>query len=1152
MLEGLKFSSGPDVVSAPLYIIVPEQHTLTIEHQLLEMLNSMPGSRRAYTGLQVTSFTRLGRMLNSLSADPPGQISELGRRLMAWRLLEGQERQPVRAAELARLFGELGQYGANWEDLEGLAQGIGVQGSQELSKICEPGRLPSKLASLARYYSEYCAWCERLGLQVRSWTQEISLTALRSAEAGSQAAANPFLRFSRARLWIDGFMGMTPPELAAVQALLQVCSAVTLTLLLDPELALLKPEEQALHPASEYYEPTLELLSDWRVICRDAGVRLAVETHRDTPRRFTKPALSELAAAPLAHKAIRNQQPPAVEVIDTPSQANGKCGDYARGFACSSVRSEIDLACRTVLELVQQRGWRFKDICLLARSLDPIAQLLQARLADYSIPAHLDRKTRVGGHPLIEYVRCALRLALDSAQQSDLTVLLNTGLLPALADADHMALQRLELVSRQRRIRPVRWLDTGCWEEQYFSADSSRRVTELDPQACWVARQNALPQIIQLSKWVKKTWDAELTVVGALTQIWLVLLGSETQELVADGDLPVLEQLRALWEEIAAICAGLRLGRNEQDTVSWYQFQHWLEFGLEQLVLRPPPAATDQLVVSEVEKGRVPPAKGVLILGMAEDCWLPESTGQQYFSENERLAILEIWRERALTRVGYTSGLLAPGAAAKAQREPYIALVAATRASEFVQFSYTAQDRERKPRRPSRYFNWLARALHVDVKEYHGLDDTDPSSAMETVYSPHEAAMLAVAGDQAQQDQAQLVALVPERTKKLIGWRVSANKLERMIQAKYWSERLLTFRRDKARSGFLLTTATQLEMFSNCPYKFFARYAAGLAEPDDPELGSRLLGMLYHDALRRLLEPIADDTRRDMASGASQARLDWTSLAKRIPVAIDASIAELELHEDIERIGFVKQRCEAIITYLLAGYARCAIEGEERWPLSLEAGFGFDAALPPALLKADGITVGISGKLDRLDLHRDQSLAVVDYKLGQRNLSFWRINSGLELQLPVYLLALRSELQLAPGMACRQWPLSHAEYQPVELRFTDGKAKLEPVRIPTKVMVDAARKQPGLDPMGGLLGHVSRVILENAVQMQSLSCDPLPARNPRGDWTACSYCKFKPICRFDRHAGGRFNQAVGIGRKTEDVQAWLAAGTEHLERVRQL
>ena len=81
-------------------------------------------------------------------------------------------------------------------------------------------------------------------------------------------------------------------------------------------------------------------------------------------------------------------------------------------------------------------------------------------------------------------------------------------------------------------------------------------------------------------------------------------------------------------------------------------------------------------------------------------------------------------------------------------------------------------------------------------------------------------------------------------------------------------------------------------------------------------------------------------------------------------------------------------------------------------PISFELGFGAGKDLPPVELSVDGMTVSISGFVDRVDGWEHDGrlyLRVVDYKTGRKTFDLTDIWNGMGLQMLLYLFTLERE-----------------------------------------------------------------------------------------------------------------------------------------------
>lgn len=202
-----------------------------------------------------------------------------------------------------------------------------------------------------------------------------------------------------------------------------------------------------------------------------------------------------------------------------------------------------------------------------------------------------------------------------------------------------------------------------------------------------------------------------------------------------------------------------------------------------------------------------------------------------------------------------------------------------------------------------------------------------------------------------------------------------------------------------------------LETYLGCPFRFFAQHVLKLEEePDDEEvMDPRRQGQLVHDVFETFFR-------------------DWQAAGMG---AIDAKTIDRAW----AMFEGVVDRALARLPEAEAGLERTRLLGSSAAAGLGEAVFRMEAERPVAVVerllehKLEGRftvrtesgdrEVALKGKADRLDLLRDGSFRLIDYKLG------WPPDRNRALQLPIYSLC--AEEQLA-GRHGRTWKLGEAAY----------------------------------------------------------------------------------------------------------------------------
>jgi ATP-dependent helicase/nuclease subunit B len=186
-------------------------------------------------------------------------------------------------------------------------------------------------------------------------------------------------------------------------------------------------------------------------------------------------------------------------------------------------------------------------------------------------------------------------------------------------------------------------------------------------------------------------------------------------------------------------------------------------------------------------------------------------------------------------------------------------------------------------------------------------------------------------------------------------------------------------------------SATTVQALRDCPYRFFARVALGLAEGNelDAELDSSDYGRWMHGLLYRF------HTQR--SGGDDRAELLAAADAEQDALAIDGA-ALLPYRAAFE--PFAEQYLAWLQAHEAEGWRFQSGEIERR-------------CAPPDL---DGVV--LDGRLDRVDAHGDGAAMLIDYKTGSRDKLKKRLAEPLEdTQLAFYAALLTDESSETPPRA---------------------------------------------------------------------------------------------------------------------------------------
>ncbi len=955
----------------PLLLLVPEQATFQAERSIL-----------TYSGL--AGFSRLGvlsfdRLRFLLTGSPSGvrEISCLGREMAVYRILHANRDKLsifARAADttglarhLARVIIELHQSAKQPDDLRHLLD--------EFAARPAAGQTDRKFADIAMVFEHYSRWlAEREEILIDPDRQMIGL----------QQRIGVSDRIRGGRLWVDGFAGFTPQEQSLLIELIRTCRHTEIALCLDPTaIDLDNVDPMQLNPVSLF-------AATERTYCEVLDEIRRAKAPVESPillsriRRFS-------TASPLAwiERCLFEQDDPVA-----PKTAMVQAPETIRLIAALTMRTETETIAREIHRLVRLGRFRYRDIAVVASDLSGYQPYLRAAFADAAIPCFIDRPDPVHHHPVVELIQTALTVVLDGFVTVDIFAWLKTPLSPLDGDS----VSRLENYCLAFGIDRRDWMSDADWTycESELNQKSERGLSRWDVTQINTIRRKAVGPLLALRRNLGLADSEQPLSAGDFVQaVWTLL-----DELDIPGKLDLLgrgdpdqarihrqlfEKLVDLFDEFSDIFSGETQPANE-----WFFI---LQSVLGQLTLKQIPPMLDQVLVGSIERSRHPDLRAVFLIGATQRQFPVPIEDDPILTDDDRLA--------ASQRKCILSDRLGRQLSAR----PYLAYIAFTRPSERLYITWPLADGEGKQQYPSRFVQMLAERLNLRIEEA-GSADFDrtclsgPAELEDHLCDPfsrggtdiRQSSWLRLV-ERLESGPESPVSRIASRLRSAIHYTNTA-MLDPVLVRRRWP-------------NDLPVSASKLESYGTCPYQFFARYLLELRPREILRIEPVDLGTLYHRILEQLFHRLRNE-RLDFATapdGHQRKRLQ--------------EVFEREIETDPAVAGLIRHsrqnawRIRSALGYLsdaVATLARICRAGEFR-PIAAEASFGPGPDQQRIELAAsDGTPIVLCGSIDRVDSVRggNKNIAILfDYKRKRRSISWTLLNEGIDLQLAVYLVALR-------------------------------------------------------------------------------------------------------------------------------------------------
>lgn len=207
-------------------------------------------------------------------------------------------------------------------------------------------------------------------------------------------------------------------------------------------------------------------------------------------------------------------------------------------------------------------------------------------------------------------------------------------------------------------------------------------------------------------------------------------------------------------------------------------------------------------------------------------------------------------------------------------------------------------------------------------------------------------------------------------------------------------------------------SATRLNAYGQCAYRFFAGYILNLEALKPPQEGmdAMQMGSVNHAVLENAYRVIAEENIAihpdNMGDGLEILREEAEKVFREAPDKYNFRPSSLWQEEQT----MILRRLERMICLDFSEESPFMKFGEERKVHALELKFGFDTTV--RIPTADG-AIKVRGVIDRID-EVDGKLVIVDYKTGSFPINSSEIEAGRNFQMMVYLLALQETLKNHP------------------------------------------------------------------------------------------------------------------------------------------
>ena len=1088
-------------------VVVPEQFTMQTQRKLVDL-----STNHAIMNIDVLSFQRLAyRIFDELGKTDVKILEETGKNLVLRKIAQEQEDKLTvlrgnmhrmgYIGEVKSFISELMQYNVGPAQLEEVIQNGGFASS-----------LNNKLQDISVMYQAFTDY-----LQGNYITQEELLHVLISVAKDSKILKDSVLV-------LDEFTGFTPVQVELLRTLMPICSEIMVSLTIDAKEDFF--HSKGVHELFDMPKKTIRTLME-----------LAEQTHTEVaePVVITGGEHKRFKEAPALYFMEQN-------LFRTTYQRKFGQTEEIQMFSLKNPKEELTWAARKINALVQEQGYRYRDIAVVSGNVETYANYAEQVCGKYDIPYFLDTTKEVLFHPFIEFIRAVLELIRMDFSYHSVMRLLRTG---------YCGLEQKEIDKLENYLLATGIRGSKMWSKRWLRVPKNEKAYDLEElenirqkfMGDILPVLNVFPRhkaLVTPGETAKEVFFAP-TVENMIRALYTYLANLEVekqlqlkeQELLVAGEQTKAKEYAQIYQVVMDLfdkCVQV-LG---QERLSIQELGEILDAGFEAAKVAVIPPGYDSVTIGDIERTRLNHVKVLIFLGVNEGI-VPKSVNQG--------GIISQYERDAMEAADIT---LAPGAREQAFIQKFYLYLNMTKPSNQLYLTYSRVDSEGKALRPSYLIRTILQIFpDMKVQEMGELEQVLDVST-EKAAREYFIAGADVAQTKRSPEWYALAKCFIESEDEEI--RANAKKVLDAFYYQYTHDPISHVVAEAIYGNNIEGSVTRLENFAKCAYSHYLSYGLKLREREESGFESVDMGNLYHTAVEIYSKELADSSYDwftvpdDTRDGFAQTAMEEAILAYP-NLSIYATAENAHMAGRMSHI--FKQTVWALTTQVRKG---------RFVPNDFEVSFSKADQLDALQFDLENSKrIQLRGRIDRLDTCDDDGrlyVKVIDYKSGNTKFDLLKLYHGMQLQLVVYMNAAmelekkkHQNKEIVPGglfyyhiddpVVEVTGEVSEAEIQAAILKELkpnglvnqeeavyramddefEQKSDVIPVELKKSGELSARSSVASVEEFAVLSEYVNHNIREtgNAIYSGNVQVEPFV----EGQTSSCDYCPYKAVCGFD-------------------------------------
>ncbi len=1088
-------------------VIVPEQFTMQTQKELVQ-LSPCTG----IINIDVQSFLRLAfRIFTELGAGNEPVLDDMGKTMILKKVLVNKQdelqyfgrniHKKGYIAQIKSFLSELVQYGIDDEML-----------GKMIDSTDKKPALKRKLQDMSVAYKAFIEYISNNYI-----TSEEIITVLSGIVCKSEIIRGSII-------YLDGFTGFTPLQYKLLAELMKAAKKVYVTVAIDSREPV--TSRGAKHGLFYMSRKTICNLKD---IAYNNNIEVCnnIWTNKsEKESRFCDaPSLSALEQNLFRYPLVKYNNPKDISIHLLKQPAD-----------------EVSYVIQQIRHLIRQGNCRYKDIAIITGDLQTYGIIIDNEMKQAGLPCFIDQKKNVLTNPFVETIDAIFDILVRDFNYRDVMRYLK-GSFAGITKEQADVTDNFILASG---IRGHKKWDIE-WESNYIYRRRTEESKKYADEVLKIVREKVVNLLMPLYNelaFKKHTvrYFAEVFCQFMDEQNYYQVLMEKASEFTEKGELTLAGEYEQVYEIVLSVFERLAelLGDEEMKLA---EFKELLDTGFSEARIGLIPPSTDQIVAGDMSRTRISNIKYLFFIG-TNDTNIPTTNGSGgIISDSERNFLSDAKFD------------IAPTARELVYQEQFYLYLNMTKPSKHLYITYCETGNDGKVQNPSyiiERFIQMFPGLKIEIEEMREDSEHILSNDLGLKYLIKGLRNVDYSNSKWQ-----------ELYKFYCGNTNCKAMLEKIINASFYKEIKSKISEKAAKalySDVFRGSTSQLERYAACAFSYFAQYGLCLEERAEHKVKFFDIGNIVHEALQLYTDRLL------------KAKKQWWELSENEQhIQADECLNEA-VGKYKNSLMYETERDTYMVTRLRKLLIRTVWAVTEQMKLgkfeteTVESEFAFDVLEHG--YKDNNSTediINLIGRIDRIDTYKDKNytyVKVVDYKTGKKDMSLSDLYYGLQMQLVIYLKASMEaanteKLVIPAGVLYYNISDPLLEGKPdaskieeemlkslmmrgivneddpvlpsLDSNFITESGKL-PVKVSSVVAPFATDKDGNLKKQSQAIttkdfDNIIAFTQKNVAKMSSeivtgkTEVNPYKKNDATGK-TACDYCIYHDICRFDVRISG--------------------------------